>query len=319
MLKAFAGAALAASILFSAPVRAHWPDRAVTIVVPFAAGGLTDVMARLAAERLRDKFQQTFVVQNEVGAGGILGTANAARAKPDGYTLFFGPISLMTLSPMTAKVNYDFDRDFAPVTVLASTPFVITINDTFPAKTLSDFITEVKKKPGSYAYASAGAGTTTHAASLIVLKAAGIQMIHVPYKGVAPAFGDLVAGHVQMASASPVEIKPHLSGGKVRPLGITSQARSQQLPDVPTVSETLPTPTVATYNGFFVPKNTPQEVVDAIAKEVAAAVKTKAFSDKLIQVGLEPLGSTPEEMAAMVAADRQNWLAIKGDLAPATQ
>jgi len=319
MLKAFAGAALAASILFSAPVRAHWPDRPVTIVVPFAAGGLTDVMARLAAERLRDKFQQTFVVQNEVGAGGILGTANAARAKPDGNTLFFGPISLMTLSPMTAKVNYDFDRDFAPVTVLASTPFVITINDTFPAKTLSEFITEVKKKPGSYAYASAGAGTTTHAASLIVLKAAGIQMIHVPYKGVAPAFGDLVAGHVQMASASPVEIKPHLSGGKVRPLGITSQARSQQLPDVPTVSETLPTPTVATYNGFFVPKNTPQEVVDAIAKEVAAAVKTKAFSDKLIQVGLEPLGSTPEEMAAMVAADRQNWLAIKGDLAPATQ
>jgi tripartite-type tricarboxylate transporter receptor subunit TctC len=144
-------------------------------------------------------------------------------------------------------------------------------------------------------------------------------MIHVPYKGVAPAFGDLVAGHVQMASASPVEIKPHLSGGKVRPLAVTSQTRSQQLPDVPTVSETLATPTVATYNGFFAPKQTPQEVVDAIAKEVAAAVKTKAFSDKLIQVGLEPLGGTPEQMVAMIAADRQNWLAIKGDLVAATQ
>lgn len=319
MLKAFAGAALAASILFSAPAHATWPDRPVTIVVPFAAGGLTDVMARLMAERLRDKFQQTFVVQNEVGAGGILGTANAARARPDGYTLFFGPISLMTLSPMTAKVNYDLERDFAPVTILASTPFVITVNETFPARTLSEFIAEVQKKPGSYAYASAGGGTTTHAASLIVLKAAGLQMIHVPYKGVAPAFGDLVAGHVQMASASPVEIKPHLSGGKVRPLGVTSEKRSQQLPDVPTVSETLPTPTVATYNGFFAPKQTPQEVVDAIAKEVAAAVKTKAFSDKLIQVGLEPLGSTPEQMVAMIAADRQNWLAIKGDLVAATQ
>jgi tripartite-type tricarboxylate transporter receptor subunit TctC len=319
MLKAFAGAALAASILFSAPAHATWPDRPVTIVVPFAAGGLTDVMARLVAQRFRDKFEQTFVVQNEVGAGGILGTANAARARPDGYTLFFGPISLMTLSPMTAKVNYDLDRDFTPVSILASTPFVITVNDTFPAKTLSEFIDEVKKKPGSYAYASAGAATTTHAASLIVLKAAGLQMIHVPYKGVAPAFGDLVAGHVQMASASPVEIKPHLGGGKVRPLGVTSQARSQQLPDVPTVSETLPTPTVATYNGFFVPKGTPQEVVDAIAKEVAAAVKTKAFSDKLVQVGLEPFGSTPEEMVAMIAADRQNWLAIKGDLVTATQ
>jgi tripartite-type tricarboxylate transporter receptor subunit TctC len=317
MLKAFAGAALTASILFNAPAHAAWPDRPVTVIVPFAAGGLTDVMARLAAERLREKFGQTFVIQNEVGAGGILGTANAARAKPDGYTIFFGPVSLMTLSTMTAKINYDPDKDFMPVTILASTPFVVTINENFPAKTLSEFIAEVKKKPGSYAYASAGAGTTTHAASLIVLKAAGLQMIHVPYKGVAPAFGDLVAGHVQMASASPVEIKPHLAGGKVRPLGITSQARSQQLPDVPAVSETLPTPTVATHNGFFVPKNTPQEVVDAIAKEDQAAVKTKAFSDKLIQVGLEPVGSTPEEMAATIAADRQNWLAIKGDLVAA--
>ncbi|MBX9843927.1 MAG: tripartite tricarboxylate transporter substrate binding protein [Xanthobacteraceae bacterium] len=319
MLKAFAGAALAASILFSAPAHASWPDRPVTIVVPFAAGGLTDVMARLAAARLRDRFEQTFVVQNEVGAGGILGTANAARARPDGYTLFFGPVSLLTLSPMTAKVNYDPERDLTPVTILASTPFVITVNEAFPARTLPEFVAEVKKKPGSYAYASAGGGTTTHAASLIVLKAAGLQIIHVPYKGVAPAFGDLVAGHVQMASASPVEIKPHLSGGKVRPLGVTSQTRSQQLADVPTVSETLPTPTVATCNGFFVPRGTPQEVVDAIAKEVQAAVKTKAFSDKLIQVGLEPVGSTSEEMVATIAADKQNWLAIKGDLAAAAQ
>jgi tripartite-type tricarboxylate transporter receptor subunit TctC len=319
MLKAFAGAALAASILFNTAAHASWPDRPVTVIVPFAAGGLTDVMARLAAERLRDKFNQTFVIQNEVGAGGIIGTANAARAKPDGYTLFFGPISLMTLSTMTAKVNYDPERDFTPVTILASTPFVLTVNEAFPAKTLAEFVDEVKKKPGAYAYASAGAGTTTHAASLVVLKAAGLQMIHVPYKGVAPAFNDLIAGHVQMASASPVEVKPHLSGGKVRPLGITSKTRSQQLPDVPTVSETLPTPVVATYNGFFVPKNTPQEVVDAIAKEVAAAVKTKEFSDKLLQVGLEPFGSTPEEMAATIAADKQNWLAVKGDLTTATQ
>jgi tripartite-type tricarboxylate transporter receptor subunit TctC len=319
MLKAFAGAAFAASILFNTAAHATWPDRPVTVIVPFAAGGLTDVMARLAAERLRDKFGQSFVIENQVGAGGILATANAARAKPDGYTLFFGPVSLMTLSTMTAKVNYDPDRDFTPVSIVASTPFVLTVNEAFPAKTLSEFIAEVKKKPGSYAYASAGAGTTTHAASLVVLKAAGLEMVHVPYRGVAPAFNDLIAGHVQMTSASPVEIKPHLNGGKIRPLGITSKTRSQQLPDVPTVSETLPTPVVATYNGFFVPKNTAQEVVDAIAKEVAAAVKTKEFSDKLIQVGLEPAGSTPEEMVAIIAADKQNWLAVKADLTAATQ
>jgi tripartite-type tricarboxylate transporter receptor subunit TctC len=319
MLKAFAGAALAASILFSAPAHATWPDRPVTIVVPFAAGGLTDIMARLTAERLRDKFGQSFIIENQVGAGGILATANAARARPDGYTVFFGPISLMTLSTMTAKVNYDPDRDFTPVSIVASTPFVITVNESFPAKTLAEFIDEVKRKPNGYAFASAGAGTTTHAASALVLKTAGLQMVHVPYRGVAPAFSDLVAGHVQMASASPVEIKPHLNGGKVRPLAITSKARSQQLPDVPAVSETMPIPSLATYNGFFVPKHTPQEVIDAIAKEVAAAVKTREFSGKLIEVGLEPFGSTPEEMVAMIAADRQNWLAVKGDLVAATQ
>jgi tripartite-type tricarboxylate transporter receptor subunit TctC len=319
MLKAFAGAALAASILFSAPAYATWPDRPVTIVVPFAAGGLTDIMARLTAERLGDKFGQRFIVENQVGAGGILATANAARARPDGYTVFFGPISLMTLSTMTAKVNYDPDRDFTPVSIVASTPFVITVNESFPAKTLAEFIDEVKRKPNGYAFASAGAGTTTHAASALVLKRAGLQMVHVPYRGVAPAFSDLVAGHVQMASASPVEIKPHLNGGKIRPLAITSNVRSQQLPDVPTVSETLPAPALATYNGFFVPKQTPQEAVHAIAKEVAAAVKTKEFSGKLVEVGFEPFGSTPEEMVAMIAADRQNWLAIKGDLVAATQ
>jgi tripartite-type tricarboxylate transporter receptor subunit TctC len=319
MLKAFAGAALAASILFSAPAYATWPDRPVTIVVPFAAGGLTDIMARLTAERLGDKFGPSFIVENQVGAGGILATANAARARPDGYTVFFGPISLMTLSTMTAKVNYDPDRDFTPVSIVASTPFVITVNESFPAKTLAEFIDEVKRKPNGYAFASAGAGTTTHAASALVLKRAGLQMVHVPYRGVAPAFSDLVAGHVQMASASPVEIKPHLNGGKIRPLAITSNVRSQQLPDVPTVSETLPAPALATYNGFFVPKHTPQEAVHAIAKEVAAAVKTKEFSGKLVEVGFEPFGSTPEEMVAMIAADRQNWLAIKGDLVAATQ
>lgn len=319
MLKAFAGAALAASILFSAPAHATWPDRPVTMIVPFAPGGLTDVMARLTAERLRDKFGQTFIIENLAGAAGILGATQAARAKPDGYTLFFGPVSLMTLTPMSAKVSYDLDRDFVPVSLVASTPFVVTVNESFPAKTLAEFIAEAKKKPGAYSYASAGAGTTTHAASLLVLKAAGLDMVHVPYRGVAPAFNDLIAGHVQMTSASPVELKPHLGGGKIRPLAISSKTRSPQLPDVPTVGETLPVPAIATYNGFFAPKGTPQEVVDAIAKEVAAAVKTREFSSKLVQVGLEPFGSTTEEMVATIAADRQNWLAIRGDLVAAAK
>ena len=208
MLKFFARAIFASGLLMTTAAHAAWPERAVTLIVPYAPGGITDVMARLTAEVLREKFHQTFIVQNEAGAGGIIGAANAARAKPDGYTLFFGPIALLTLSPLTSKVSYDPEKDFIPVSIVASTSFVVTINDSFPAKTLSEFIAEVKRKPGAYSYASAGIGSTTHAASLLFLKSAGLDMVHVPYRGVAPAFTDLIAGNVQMTSASPVELKP---------------------------------------------------------------------------------------------------------------
>ena len=210
MKKIIARAIVTACVLVTTAANAAWPDRTVTLIVPYAAGGISDVLARLTAEQLQARFKQTFIVQNEVGAGGIIGTANAAHAKPDGYTLLFGPIALLTLSPLTAKVNYDPDKDFEPVSIVASTPFVVTVNEGFPANTLSEFIAEVKKKPGIYTYASAGAGSTTHVASMLFLKSAGLQMIHVPYRGVGPAFTDMFAGNVQMLSASPVELMPHV-------------------------------------------------------------------------------------------------------------
>jgi tripartite-type tricarboxylate transporter receptor subunit TctC len=319
MLRNLARAVVATIVLSTHAAQAAWPERPVTLIVPYAPGGITDVMARLTAEVLREKFHQTFIVQNEAGAGGIIGAANAARAKPDGYTFFFGPIALLTLSPLTSKVNYDPEKDFVPVSIVASTSFVVTINDSFPAKTLSEFIAEVKKKPGAYSYASAGLGSTTHAASLLFLKSAGLDMVHVPYRGVAPAFTDLMAGNVQMTSASPVELKPHLNNPKIRPLGISSKERSRHLPDVPIISETVASPYVATHNGILAPRQTPQDIVDMISQEVVAAVKTKEFSDKLLQVGFEPFGSTPAEMAATIAADREGWLAVKTEVAAATQ
>jgi tripartite-type tricarboxylate transporter receptor subunit TctC len=317
MLKSFAAVVLVACALFSTAANAAWPDRPVTLIVPYAAGGISDVLARLTAEQLQSAFKQTFIVQNEVGAGGIIGTANAAKAKPDGYTLFFGPIALLTLSPLTTKVNYDPDKDFEPVSIVASSPFVVTVNEGFPANTLAEFITEVKKKPGMYTFASAGAGSTTHVASLLFLKSAGLAMIHVPYRGVGPAFTDMFAGNVQMISASPVELVPHLGSKKVKPLGISSKERSRHLPDVPTISETLPTPFVATYNGILAPRDTPHEIVVQISKALTSAVKTPEFSDKLLKVGVEPSGSTPEEMAKTIAADKESWLAVKNDIAAA--
>ena len=228
-------------MLLTSAAHAAWPERPVTLIVPYAPGGITDVMARLTAEVLREKFHQTFIVQNETGAGGIIGAANAARAKPDGYTLFFGPIALLTLSPLTSKVNYDPEKDFVPVSIVASTSVCRdVIKDSFPAKTIAEFIAEVKKKPGAYSYASAGSWIDHPRRFAAVSEdRAGLDMVHVPYRGVAPAFTDLIAGNVQMMSASPVELKPHLIGSdKVRPLGISSKERSRHLPDVPVISET---------------------------------------------------------------------------------
>jgi tripartite-type tricarboxylate transporter receptor subunit TctC len=317
-LKALARGAIAACALAltAASANAAWPERTVTLIVPYSAGGVTDVLARLTAERLQAAFKQTFIVQNDVGAGGIIGTANVAHAKPDGYTLFFGPVALLTLSPLTTKVNYDPDKDFTPVSIVASTAFVVTVNEGFPAKSLAEFIAEVKKNPGGYAYASAGGGSIAQVASLLFLRSAGLQMTHVPYRGVGPAFTDLIAGNVQMLSATPVELTPYAGSKKVRPLGISSKQRSRHLPDVPTISETVPSPLVATYNGILAPKGTPTEIVDRISKAIVNAVKTPEFSDRLFKIGVEGVGSTPGEMSKTIAADKKSWLMVKDDIAP---
>jgi tripartite-type tricarboxylate transporter receptor subunit TctC len=317
MMRFLARALVAASVFAAGGAHAAWPDRPVTLVVPYAAGGISDVLARITAERLSVYFKQSFVVQNEVGAGGIIGTANVARAKPDGYTLLFGPVALLTLSPLTTKVNYDPDKDFIPVTVVASTPFVVTVNQSFPANTLAEFIAEVKKRPGFYTYASAGPGSTTHVSAILFLKTAGLEMIHVPYRGVGPAFADMFAGNVQMISATPVELKPFEGTGKVKPLGISSKERSRHLPDVPPIVDTLASPFAATYNGILAPTGTPPEVVDQVAKAIAAGVKTEEFSDRLLKVGVEPSGSTPGQMAKIMAVDKEAWNAVKADITAA--
>ena len=315
MLKLLARALFAASILFNTAANAAWPERTVTLVVPYPAGGLTDVMARLLAAEFQLKFDQSFIVENVVGAGGTIGAAHVAKATPDGYTLFFGPIALLTLSPLTTKIRYNPDQDFIPVSILASTPFVVAVAEKFPAKTLAEFIAEVKKKPNGYSYASAGAGSTTHAASVLFLKTAGLKMVHVPYRGASPSFTALLSGNIEMSSVSPVELKPYVDSPKVRPLGISSKAPSQHLPNVRPIGETVPDcPTVATYNGLMAPKDTPKEIVDMLSKAMQEAVKKKAFSDRLLKAGLEPIGSTPEEMIEAIAADRKNWLAVKDDV-----
>jgi tripartite-type tricarboxylate transporter receptor subunit TctC len=306
--------ATVAAVMSASAAHAAWPERPVQVIVPFAAGGITDVVARIVAERLQTAFKQPFVVENEPGAAGILAANRLARAKPDGYMLMSCPVSQITIAPFTHKVEFDPIKDFTPITILATAPFVITVRADFPAKTIGEFISYVKSKPGQLTYASAGPGSLSHIAAAVFLKSAGLDMIHVPYKGLAPAFTDLLAGHVQLLAATPVETKAYQASGQVKFLAISSAKRSPQFPDLPTVEETLKSPPVVTIHGILAPARTPRDIVDAVAREVAAAENTPEFRERLQKIGVEPVVNTPEEFAAVIAAETARWRDVVRDL-----
>jgi len=303
-----------ASLMIAGAAHAAWPERPVTVVVPFAPGGIADVVARLAAEWLQNALRRPFVVENQGGGGGIIAVERVAKARPDGYTLVSTPIFQITMAPFTHDVTFDPVRDFKPIAGVAASPFVITVGGSFPVNTLAEFISYVKSRPAQLTFGSAGSGSLTHVSSAIFLRSAGLDMIHVPYRGVAPAFTDLLAGHIAMLSASPVEIKPYLDSGRVKPLAVTSAERSRQLPDVPAIGETLKSPPVITYNGLLAPGRTPDSVVDTIAREIVRAARDKALLGRLERVGVEPILGTPRDFAKVIAADTEFWRDIVRDL-----
>jgi tripartite-type tricarboxylate transporter receptor subunit TctC len=314
MLKLLARSFVLFGLLFATAANAAWPERQVTIVVPFAAGGITDILARLTAERLQAAFKQPFIVENQVGAAGVIAAERVVKSTPDGYTLFFTPIFQITMAPFTNTVSFDPVNDFKPIAAVAATPFAITVSGTFPANTLAEFIAYVKAQPGKVPYASAGTGSLTHVSSAVFLKSAALDMIHVTYRGMGPAFNDLLAGHVAMLSASPVEIKPFLETGKVKPLAVTSAQRSKQLPSVPAISETINSPPVVTYNGLLAPGRTPREIVDIMSRELMAAEQSPEFRERLDKLGVEPVPNTPEQFAKLIAEDAERWRDIVRDL-----
>src|SRR6202790_854837 len=221
MLRILKSAVMAASIAAPTLANAAWPERPVALLVPFAPGGISDVLARLTAERLQAELNRTFIVENEPGAAGIIAAQRVARSQPDGYTLFFSTISQIAIAPFTHRIDFDPIKDFKPISIVATKPFIITVGETFPARTLSEFAAYVRSNPGRLTVGSAGSGSLTHLASEVFLKSAGLSMIHVPYKGIAPAFTDLLAGHIDMLSASPVELRPYFGTDKVKLLAVT--------------------------------------------------------------------------------------------------
>jgi tripartite-type tricarboxylate transporter receptor subunit TctC len=307
-------AVLVVSIALPTLAHAAWPERPVVLLVPFAPGGINDVLARLTAERLQVAFGRTFVVENEPGAAGIVAAQRVARSQPDGYTLFFSTISQIAIAPFTHKIDFDPIKDFKPISIVATTPFIITVGKSFPASSLAEFAGYVRSKPGQLTFGSAGTGSLTHLASEVFLKSARLSMIHVPYKGVLPAFTDLLAGHIEMLAASPVELRPYFGTDTVKLLAVTGARRSRYLPDVPAISEQFPAPEVVTWNGLLAPARTPPDVIDALSREIGAAERSPEFQKRLADLGVDPASIGPEEFARIIAADHDRWRDIIRDL-----
>jgi tripartite-type tricarboxylate transporter receptor subunit TctC len=285
-----------------------WPNRPVKVVVPFAAGGNTDSIARLIAERFSQALGQSFVVENRVGAGGGLAADLVAKSAPDGYTLFVAAMANLAILPAINKVNFDPVRDFVPISNIGSNPFVLGVHRSVPAASVREFIDFIKRNPGKYNYASGGSGSVSHLSAALFVKQAGLDMAHISYKGGAPAVVDLVAGNVQMYFGNFSELTAHASGGQIRLLGVSSDSRVAQRPDLPTISESgLPGFRTVTWNGLLAPAGTPQTIIDraaALTREVVASESAKA---RLAQLGVDPIGSTPSEFAATLRADLATW------------
>ena len=283
-----------------------WPQKPVKVIVPFVAGGNTDNQARIVSERLHELLGQPFVVENKVGAGGAIAAEFVAKSAADGYTLFFAASPQFSL-PLVQKVNFDPFKDFAPISIVGTNPFVLGVHVSVPAKSVKEFVDYVKTRAGQLNYASAGAGTTTHLTAALFLARAGLQMTHVPYKGGAQAVADLVGGQVQMYFGNASELIQHSQSGKVRMLGVSSAKRTPQLPDVPAIAETYPGFATGTWNGYLAPAGTPPPIVERVAQTVAQAVREPATAERLRKIGVEPLGNRPAEFATLVRREAPIW------------
>jgi tripartite-type tricarboxylate transporter receptor subunit TctC len=286
----------------------NWPQRPVRIIAPYAAGGNSDVITRLTAQRLTEAFGQTFVVENRLGGNGAIAADAVARSAADGYTLLWGVTPPITINPALTKVNYDPIKDFAPISIVGVNGFVLVVNKSFPPKTVAEFISYVRAQPNKLAYAEGSAGSLTHLIMALFLHRAGLDMTNVSYRGNAPALTDVVAGHLPAMFSNISDAIPQASSGAIRLLAVSSKDRARQIPDVPTLAESgFPGFDVLTWNGLMAPAGTPKEIIDKIAAEIGRAVKDPQFVDKLDQLGADPLGNTPAQFAAMVATETALW------------
>ena len=308
MRKLLTSLALAA-IALATPLQAQeWPPRTVTIVVPFAAGGTTDMFARIFANAMQAKTGSAFVVENRAGAGGNLGTAAVAKAPNDGSTLLVGTVSTHAINPFLYKnIAHDTEKDFQPVSLIARLPNLLVVNPKIPAKTVAELVDYLKQNPGKLNYASSGAGTSTHLASELFQMMTGTKMNHLPFRSSNDVMNALAGGHVDLAFDNMTLAWPQAQAGTVRALGVTGPQRSATAPDVPAIAETLPGYDASTWHGLFAPAGTPRAIVDKIAADVKRIFETPDVQAKLKEIGAEPKPMTPDEFAKFGAAERKRY------------
>jgi tripartite-type tricarboxylate transporter receptor subunit TctC len=311
VVAAFVAAPLFAQTLSTGSGQAAYPSKPVRFIVPSSAGGGTDIIARALSQKLSEALGQQFVVENRPGAGQMIGIELAAKAPADGHTILMAASTLAINPIMYKKVSYDPVRDFAPITQAASLPNVLVVHPSLPVKSVAELIALARREPGRIAYASAGIGTSPQMSVELLKSLAGIDMLHVPYKGTGPGMIDVLAGQVKVMTPNVLTALPYIKSGRLRALAVTSAKRSEALPDVPTLAEAgVPGYEAVQWYGVLAPAGTPREIVERLHVEIAKALRAGDVRERLAADGAEPVGSSPDEFAAFIRAEIAKWAKV---------
>lgn len=304
-------ATLAATLAVALPASAlgaeTYPDKRISLVVPFTAGGSTDIVARILASKLSGELGQPVVVENKAGASGNIAGDYVARSAPDGYTLFMGTSTSIANISLFSKLPFDIMKDFTPISQVANTPLVLIANNSLPANNIGEVVAYARANPGKLNYGSGGPGTSQHLAGVMFEQLAKVKMTHVPYKGAAPAVTDLMGGNIQIIFAPLIDALQFIRAGKVKALGITTLSPAPQIPDVPPIAKTLPGFDVATWNAVFVPARTPPDVVRTLSTAIIRAVRQPDMQKQISEQGSQAVGSTPAEFGKFLGSEVVLW------------
>lgn len=299
---------VAGFVAFAVHAQQQWPQKPVKVVVPFPPGGVTDSIARITADWLTQRLGQTFIAENRPGASGAIAAEFVARADPDGYTLLSASSPQLAVVPHVQKINYDPIKDFAPISIVGTNPFALGCNAKIPSADLKGFVEYAKARPGQLSFASPGVGSIGHLTMALFLARANLKMEAVLYKGGGPAIADTIAGHVPCYFGNLNEIIPHAGSGKLKVFAVSGDKRAAQLPNVPTVAEQgYPGFRTLTWNGYVAPGGTPREIVERVAREIAAGCKDATFTGRLSKIGVDAVCSTPAEFSSAIKEDLETW------------